>query len=73
MAGHFKARADSLVKRSSDTGYRVAWKEKYGFHKGHFDEEMTYGEATHKATELQAKEPDKVFWAEVIMDPSFEH
>jgi hypothetical protein len=73
MAGHFKERADSLVKHAADSGYHVAWKLKYGFEKGHFDEEMSYGEAQKKAAELAAKELEKVFWAEMIMDPHFEH
>lgn len=71
MAGVYSNRADSLVKKDTDTGYQVAWKLKYGFQKSHFDGEMTYGEATKKAAELQAKEPEKVFWAEMIMDPKF--
>jgi hypothetical protein len=44
---------------------------KYGFQKSHFDKEMTYGEARKQAAELQAKEPEKVFWAEMMMDPHF--
>ncbi|MDV3238297.1 MAG: hypothetical protein LOY58_05550 [Gammaproteobacteria bacterium] len=71
MAGAYVNRADSMLRRESDAGYRVAWKLKYGFQKGHFPEEMTYGEASRKAAELQAKEPEKVFWAEMIMDPNF--
>lgn len=72
MAGVYINRADALLRKDSDTGYRVAWKLKYGFEKGQFDEEMTYGEAKSKAAELQAKASDKVFWAEMIMDPKFE-
>ena len=71
MAGVYTNRADSLVKRDTDTGYQIAWKLKYGFQKSHLEGEMTYGEATRKAAELQAKEPEKVFWAEMIMDPNF--
>jgi hypothetical protein len=72
MAGKYKPRADSMRRRDEDTGYRVAWKLKYGFERGHFDDEMTYGEAKKKAEALQAKEPEKVFWPEMIMDPAFE-
>lgn len=72
MAGVYINRADSLLKRDSDTGYRIGWKLKYGFERGQLDEEMTYGEARKKAAELQAKSPEKVFWAEMIMDPKFE-
>ncbi len=72
MAGVYINRADPLLRRASDKGYRIGWKHKYNFERGHFDEEMTYGEAKKKAEELQAKEPDKVFWPEMIMDPKFE-
>jgi hypothetical protein len=71
MAGVYSNRADSLVKKDEDKGYRIGWKLKYGFQKSHLDGEMTYGEARKKAAELQAKEPEKVFWAEMIMDPKF--
>lgn len=71
MAGVFSNRADSLVKKDDDKGYQIGWKLKYGFQKSHLDGEMTYGEAKKKAAELQAKEPEKVFWAEMIMDPKF--
>lgn len=71
MAGVYKNRADSLQKRDSDKGYRIGWKLKYGFERGHLDGEMTYGEARKKAAELQSKEKDKVYWAEMIMDPAF--
>ncbi len=68
MAGNFVPKADTLLHREADHGYRIGWKYKYRFERGHFDEEMTYGEAKRKAAELQAKEPDKVFWPEVIME-----
>ena len=71
MAGVFENRADTLLRRDEDAGYRVAWKLKYGFEKGHLDAELTYGEARKQAAELQAKEPEKVFWPEMIMEPKF--
>lgn len=71
MAGFYTNRANPMLRRDDDTGYRVAWKLKYGFQKGHLDGEMTYGEAKKKAAELQAKEPEKVYWAEMIMEPNF--
>lgn len=71
MAGFYTNRANPALRRDEDTGYRVAWKLKYGFQKGHLEGEMTYGEARNKAAELQAKEPDKVYWAEMIMEPNF--
>ena len=71
MAGVYINRADPLMRRESDKGYRVGWRLRRGFQKSHFDEEMTYGEAKKKAEVLQAKEPDKVFFPEMIMDPNF--
>ncbi len=71
MAGVYINRAEPMQRRDDDQGYRVAWRLKYGFQKSHFDKEMTYGEARKQAAELQAKEPDKVFWAEMLMDPHF--
>ncbi|WP_297526542.1 hypothetical protein [Thiohalobacter sp.] len=68
MTGTYTNKADPLLRRASDKGYRIGWKYKYKFERGHFDEEMTYGEAEKKAAELAAKEPDKVFWPEMIME-----
>ena len=73
MAGVFINKADSLQKRASDKGYCIGWKLRYGFERGHLDGEMTYGEAKKKAEELGAKEPNKVFWAEMMMEPKFEN
>ena len=72
MAGVYINRANPLQKRASDKGYRVGWKLRYGFQRGYLDGEMTYGEAGKRAAELGAKEPNKVFWAEMIMDPKFQ-
>ncbi|MBI5463016.1 MAG: hypothetical protein HY941_12595 [Gammaproteobacteria bacterium] len=71
MAGVYINRANPMLRQDGDKGYRVAWKLKYGFQKSRFDKEMTYGEARKQAAELQAKEPEKVFWAEMMMDPHF--
>lgn len=68
MAGTFTNKADPLLRRATDKGYRIGWKYKYKFERGHLDEEMTYAEAKQKAAELQAKEPEKVFWPEMIME-----
>lgn len=64
----FKPKADPLFHKDTDKGFRVAWKYKYKFEKGHFDKELTYGEARKKAEELAAKEPDKTFWAELMYE-----
>jgi len=71
MAGVYVFRADPLQRRASDKGYRVAWKLRYGFERGALDGEMTYSEAVKKAAELGGKDHDKVYWAEMIMDPKF--
>lgn len=72
MAGVYINRADPLQRRASDKGYRVGWKLRYGFQRGHLDGEMNYGEAVKKAGELGSKDHDKVYWPEMIMDPKFE-
>lgn len=71
MAGVYENKADPLLHRQDDKGYTIGWKLKYGFERGRLDEEMTYGEAKKKAEEMEAKEPDKVFWPEMIMEPKF--
>lgn len=71
MSGVFKFRADPLFKRANDKGYRIGWKHRYDLVRGYIDGEMTYGEASKKAAELGAKDKDKFYWAEMIMDPQF--
>lgn len=68
MSGNFTNKADPLRHRAEDSGYRVGWRYKYKFEKGVLDGEMTYGEAKKKAAELQAKEPEKAFYPEMIME-----
>jgi len=72
MAGVYINRANPLQRHAGDKGYRVAWKQRYGFERGQFDDEMTYGDAVKKAEELGTKDHDKVYWAEMIMDPKFQ-
>jgi hypothetical protein len=72
MAGVFIYRADPLQRRAKDKGYQINWKLRYGFQTGHLDGEMTYGDAVKKAAELGGKDHDKVYWAQMIMDPKFE-
>lgn len=71
MSGTFSFKGDTLVHKPEDPGYRVGWKYKYQFEKGHLDEEMTYGEALQKCAELAAKEPEKTFWPELVLTPNF--
>jgi hypothetical protein len=72
MAGVYINKADSLEKKATDKGYCVGWKSRSGFERSRLDGEMTFGEAQKKAAELSAKEPNKVFWAEMLMEPKFE-
>jgi hypothetical protein len=70
MSTVLSTQGDPLWKRSDDPGYRVGWRSKSKFEKGHLDGEMTYGEAAAKAAELAAKEPDKTFFPELIITES---
>ena len=68
MAGKLTQKGDPLWRRASDPGYRVGWRHKVKFEKGHLEGEMTFGEASKKAAELQAQETDqKVYYAELII------
>ena len=68
MTVSLKQKGDPLYRRADDPGYRVGWKEKYKFSKGHLEGEMTYGEAKAKAEELQAREKgDRIYFPELIL------
>lgn len=67
MTGVFDVQTDSLMRRSSDAGYRIGWKYKYKFERGYLDGVMTYGEASKKVEELTAQDAEKAFWPEQVM------
>jgi hypothetical protein len=67
MATKLSAKGDALWRRTEDPGYRVGWKYRYKFEKGHIEGEMTFGEAQNKAAELQAGDQEKVFFPELIL------
>jgi hypothetical protein len=68
MAGALLQKGDPLQRRADDPGYRVGWRHKYRFEKGHLEGEMTYGEASSKAAALQAADTEgKVFFPELIL------
>jgi len=67
MAGGLSFKGDPLWKRADDPGYRIGWRSKAGFEKGHFDGEMTYGEAEKKARELAAGDSEKTYFPEMIV------
>lgn len=67
MVTLLKHTGDALWKRADDPGYRIGWRSKAKFEKGHLDGEMSYGEAEAKARELSASEPDKTYFPELIL------
>lgn len=72
MAGVFINKANPLFRKAGDKGYTIGWKSRYGFERGQTGGEMTFGDASKKAADMGAKEPNKVFWAEMVMTPKFE-
>jgi hypothetical protein len=69
MAGDKKYRfaGDPLRRRDSDPGYRVGWRHRVRFEKGHLEGELSYGEASRRAAELQAGDTEgKVYFPEMI-------
>ena len=58
---------ENLIRRDEDAGYIIAWKGKYDFNTGKFNEEtMTYGEARKKCEGLNSENPDKTYWPEKV-------
>lgn len=56
---------ENLIRRDNDTGYIIAWKEKYSFATGKMkDKTMTYGEAREKCAGLNSDNPGKTYWPE---------
>ena len=61
--------SDTFIRKAEDTGYIVAWRDKYAHEAGKYtDVVMTYGEAMAKAETLCEQQPDKTFWAEKLSD-----
>lgn len=58
--------ADTLLKHTDTADYVIAWKKKYDFETGRFDETMTYVEAKAKALALTEKDREKVYWPESV-------
>lgn len=67
MAGVLSSKGDPLWRRAADPGYRVGWRSKSRFEKGHLDGEMTFGEAAARAAELTAANPDKTYFPELVL------
>jgi hypothetical protein len=68
MAGALLQKGDPLMRRAADPGYRVGWRHRSQFLKGHLEDEMTYGAAATKAAELQAKDSEgKIYFPELIL------
>jgi hypothetical protein len=66
VAGKLYNKGDALWRRDGDSGWRVGWRHRYEFEKGHFDDEMTYGEAKRKAADLQSGDNEKFYFPELI-------
>jgi len=60
-------KADPLWHRDVDPGYRIGWRSKLDFAKGHIEGEMTYGAARARAAELAASDPSKTYFPEPIL------
>jgi hypothetical protein len=72
MAGEkrYRLAGDPLRRRDSDPGYRVGWRHRVRFEKGHLEGDMSYGEARRRADELQASDTEgKVYFPEMIRIP----
>lgn len=67
MSERLTSKGDPLWRRADDPGYRVGWRHKVKFEKGHLEGEMTYGEAEKKAAELSAQDPQKTYYPELIL------
>jgi len=67
MSERLTSKGDPLWRRANDPGYRVGWRHKVKFEKGHLEGEMTYGEAEKKAAELSAQDPQKTYYPELIL------
>ena len=61
------AMSKDFIYKPDDPGYIVAWKYKYEFKAGKYEDEiMTYGEAQKRAEELRTQHPDMTFWPEKV-------
>lgn len=61
-------KGDPLSRRNDDPGYVVGWRHKARFEKGQLPGEMTFGEASAKAAELQEKDTEgKVYYPEMLL------
>lgn len=66
---YFKTpKSDPLLHQAASSGYRIGWKFKKKFERSHLDGEMTYAAALAKAEEMNAAEPEKVFWPELLFE-----
>jgi hypothetical protein len=64
----YRFEGDPLRRRDLDPGYRVGWRHRVRFEKGHLEGAMTYGEARREAALLQAKEAGgRVYYPELIL------
>lgn len=58
-----------FIHAPDEPGYVVAWKYKYEFKTGRYDEVMSYGEAKQRAEQLSEEHPEQTFWPEKAAQP----
>ncbi|HHJ20740.1 MAG TPA: hypothetical protein ENJ84_13100 [Gammaproteobacteria bacterium] len=63
-----RPKSNPLLRPHNAEGYRIGWKYKHQFKRGHLEEEMTYGEALERSLALAKAEPDKTFWPELMFE-----
>lgn len=57
--------ANEFIHRLDESGFIIAWRYKYDFKSGKYEDPvMTYGEAKKRIEELHKEHPDMTFWAE---------
>jgi hypothetical protein len=57
---------DTMSHKKGTSGWIVAWRHRWKHEAGkQLDDVMTFEEAEKKAHELQAKDQEKVYWAEL--------
>lgn len=52
----------TLQHGNDEPGFVIAWKYKYKFEAGCYDEEMTFGEAKARVEQLHEEHSDMTFW-----------
>lgn len=65
---------DPMLRPDDAPGFIVAWRDRYKHEAGRIlDKVMTYGEAKKQAAAMQAKDAEKIYWAEPKPQPFTPH